>query len=467
MKKKTIVLYLLIISLMFCDDTLRVSGRVTLNKDGLSNVRIADTQTGPLGYYAFAIPRGSDTTFSPVLNSFIFEPANVQISAGDSIHNSINFRAARQKKKVLVIAGQSNANSNGTYRFFIPDSIDKKIPYFLASNGVEHGLATLGLISKFGVWDRDNFGIETLLGRTLYKHYEDSLAVMKFAWGGTSLVDQWKEGGEIWLWFKEMHRHAVDSMRAEGYEPEYIGFFWYQGESDRTPDRAPVYGDSLYHFVGRVRELLPNSSEVDALPFICVRILWNPASMYEETVRQAQMGIAHDRAFSAWVDIDDCDSYRISEDNLHYNGNALNRIGYKMATCYLDLIRHPIDSATSITVDIMGSADTSLILSVKGDTTFYDNIRESSYHFPAKTGDSLQLELLLSAADRESRPDTISIPFVYPPSVIPDSAYTFDVHIKTSISGHQENSAPLQLRCYPNPFNSHTTVSFQLRMRRR
>ncbi len=461
--KKTIILYLLIVSGLFCDDTLRISGRVTLQGNGLSGVRIADTRTDAEGYYRFAFPRSVDTTFSPALNSFRFEPADVRISAGDSTPGSVNFRAARQKKKVLVVAGQSNANSNGTYEYFLPDSVDEKIPYFLASNGVEHGLASLGLISKFGVWDRDNFGIETMLGRTIYQRHEDSLAVMKIAWGGTSLVDQWKEGGDVWQWFKEMHRHAVDSMRTEGYEPEYIGFFWYQGESDRTPDRAPVYGDSLYHFVDRVRELLPNSSEVDSLPFVCVRILWNPASIYEEPVRRAQMQITQNRAYCAWVDIDDCDPYRISEDNLHYNGDALNRIGYKLATSYLDLIGQPVDSAVSLTVNITGSPDTSIVLSVRGDTTFCDNIRQGSYHFPATLGDSLQLGLLFSAADRESRPETISIPFVYPQRVIPDSAYTFDVHYKTSVSGSAGNSAPLQLRCHPNPFNKQTAVSFRLR----
>jgi len=461
--KKTIILYLLIVSWMFSDDTLRISGRITLQGKGLSGVRIADTRTDPEGYYRLAFSRSVDTTFSPALNSFRFEPADVRIHGGDSIPGSVDFRAARQKKKVLVVAGQSNANSNGTYEYFLPDSVDEKIPYFLASNGVEHGLATLGLISKFGVWDRDNFGIETMLGRTIYQRHEDSLAVMKIAWGGTSLVDQWKEGGDVWHWFKEMQRHAVDSMRAEGYEPEYIGFFWYQGESDRTADRAPVYGDSLYHFVDRVRGLLPNSSEVDSLPFICVRILWNPASIYEEPVRRAQMQIMQNRAYCAWVDIDDCDPYRISEDNLHYNGDALNRIGYKLATSYLDLIGHPVDSTVSIRVNIRGNPDSSIVLSVKGDTVFCDNIRQDSYYFPAALGDSLQLGLRFYSADRESRPDSISIPFAYPQNVIPDSAYTFDVHIKTSISGSAGYSAPLQLRSYPNPFNGHTAVRFHLR----
>ena len=463
MKKITVFLIILFMSVsLFAIDSLHVYGRVILDTAGLADVKIGPAVTDSEGYYSFKLPAGTDTTLTPHLKSFIFSPVSHEISASDTVCDSMNFIASRQIKKIILIAGQSNTGFNGSGEFFISDEVDEQIPYYMAFAGIEHGLDVLGPISNFGVYNWGNFGFEMLLARTLFKEYTDSLAVMKIGWGGTSLVTQWCEHGDIWEWFREMYEHAIDSMHIEGYEPKHIGFFWYQGESDRNLERSSVYADSLYHFVDRIRELLPNDSEVDSLPFVCVRILWNPASIYEEPVRQAQMDIINNRSYTAWVDIDDCDPYRVSEDNLHYNGIALNRIGYKLATTYLDLIGHPVDSIATVTIDLNSEIDSSFILSAEGDTVFNNFVTTPSCQFPAKLGDSLSLKLLLPTRDYVSDPEIITIPFVYDPTAILDGAYTFNVHIKTEIVSYKDDINPLLYEAYPNPFNPSTTIRISL-----
>ncbi|MBN2781327.1 MAG: hypothetical protein JXR21_05135, partial [Candidatus Marinimicrobia bacterium] len=436
--KRRLLIFMSLVNMAFVfpytiPDSLLVHGRVMLDSMGMADVSIAGIKTDNSGYYSFKVPVGTDTTLVPHRYAFLFTPAEYHISSQDTVLDSIHITARRQIKKTLVVAGQSNTGSNGAYQYFIPDTVDEQIPYYLAYGGVEHGLSTLGLISKFGILNLNTFGIETPLGRTIYKQYEDSLAVMKIGWGGTSLILNWGETGNTWTWFKEMHEHAVDSMHAEGYEPEYIGFFWYQGESDRTLDRSNVYGDSLYHFVDRIREYFPNSSKVNSLPFICVRILWNSDNIYEGTVRQAQMDIVDHRTHTAWIDMDDCDPYRISKENIHYNGIALNRIGYKLATTYLDLVGHPVDSSTSVTLDFYGSIDSSMTFEVNGDRTLVSNISPSC-QFLAKLGDSLLIRPV-PGDDYVFEPAEINIPFVYDPSVILDGAYSFNINNILTVQG--------------------------------
>jgi len=460
MRKISVLLIMLILAVsLFALDSLHVSGRVVLDNAGLANVKIGPAFTDKEGYYSFKLPAGSDTTLAPHLNAFIFSPASCEISTSDTRCDSLYFTASRQIKKVIIIAGQSNTGFNGSSEYFISDEVDENIPYYMAYAGVEHGLDVLGPVSNFGVYNWRNFGFEMLLARTLFKEYTDSLAVMKIGWGGTSLVTQWCENGDVWEWFVNMHEHAVDSLHANGYEPEYIGFFWYQGESDRNLERSSVYGDSLYQFVDRVRNLLPNGSELDSLPFVCVRILWNPASIYEEPVRQAQMDIINNKPYTAWVDIDDCDPYRVSHDNLHFNGIALNRIGYKLATAYLDLVGHPVDSSMNVTIEFTGDMDSPTILQVKGDTTFQDDISSSSYQFPSKLGDSLSLTLELPTDDYVSDPVLMIIPFVYDPDAILEGTYMFNINIKTKTIKYKNDMDHTLINTFPNPFNSYATIS--------
>ena len=362
----------------------------------------------------------------------------------------------------------------GDPKFFVSgeSDIDNAIPYYLAYSGGTFGLSTLGLLTKFGMTSsfikgyNCGFGIEMLLARTLYKNFSDSLAVMKMPFSGTAIYDEWQPNGSTWLWFLDKHNDAVTKYRNKGYEPEYVGIFWFQGESDETADAAPLYLDNLKDLIDRMRVEFPNSSSLDELPFILARINWNPSSPYEEPVRQAQVDIVNHRSNVAWLDIDDCAWLRYSSTNTHFNGAALNRIGYKLATTYLDMIGTPIDSSITITVDLDEAIDTTVTLCVEGDTSFTHVMDTTtlSFDFSAWLGDSLYMYLdLSSSSDTFSyKPLRYNVNYAYDQTVFNDKTYTFNVNQVVGIANYPDEMDHILMNCYPNPFNPSTAISFQL-----
>ncbi len=472
MKKLTVLLFaLLIVSLIFAvplADSLLVSGKVLLDSVGIANVNIAGVTTDANGGFSFKIPAGTGSLLTPVYKEFLFNPPAYVIAAADTAVDSILFTAYRQVKKTIIISGQSNAEHVGHPNFFIGGEIvDNKIPYYLAYSGGEYGLSVLGLLTKFGKTSRfckeynRGFGIEMLLARTLYKNYSDSLAVMKMAYSGTALYDEWQPNGSTWLWFVQKHNNAVNLMRRKGYEPKYIGIFWFQGESDETVEAAPLYAANLHDLVDRMRARFPNSSEADELPFVLARIKWNPSSQYEEPVRAAQMDIVNHRTNTACVDVDDCHVLRYSNDNMHFNGNALNRIGYKLAVKYLELIGSPIDSNITVTVNLDEVMDTTVILTVEGDTSFTKNI-DSLFEFPMTLGDSLGMYLNLGSEIYNYSPAVHNILYAYDQMALKDPTYTFNVNKVVAIEKYPDNMEYVLLNAYPNPFNPTTSINFQL-----
>lgn len=449
-------------------DSLIISGRILCDSTGLADVKIGDTYTNTEGYFQFKMPPETDLTLRPLLGAFVFTPEFFEISALDTSVDSLIFNAHRLPKKVIVIAGQSNAENVGEPRFFIPDSLDDHIPYYLAYGHGEFGLSSLGLLTKFGQTEayiqeyNHGFGIEILLARTLYKYYSDSLAVMKIAYSGTTLNEDWQVDGRTYPRFLRMHDNASELFLNKGYDPNYIGFFWFQGVGDRSAERAPLYADNLDEFITRIRHRFPNDSAVDSLPFICVRTKWRETSL-ENMVRDAQMSMGEKRRQYAWIDIDDCDVLRYSETNKHFNGNALNRIGYKLALAYLDLIGEAIDSNTTIRMNLEGVKDTTLLVKVSGDTSFTQTIRfDNEFEFPAKIGHEYNIHI-----DQMDDPYFVSplihaIAFAYEPSVLYQPVYNFTID---EIVGAKDLFLPEYYELkqnYPNPFNPKTSLKYAL-----
>lgn len=449
-------------------DSLSVNGRVLCDSTGLANVEIGDVHTDSSGYFHFMIPAAVDTVVTPAYRAFTFSPAFIEISAADTCVDSLIFVAQRVPRKVIVIAGQSNAENVGEPKYFIQDTVDDHIPYYLAYCVGEFGLSTLGLLTKFGQSEsyiqgyNHGFGVEILLARTLYKHYSDSLAVMKIAYSGTTLNEDWQVDGRTYPRFVRRHNSAVEMFRAEGYDPRYIGFFWFQGVGDRTADRAPYYEENLDEFITRIRNRFQNDSAVDSLPFICVRTKWRETSL-ENMVRAAQMGMGEYRGHYAWIDIDDCDNLRYSETNLHFNGKALNRIGYKLALAYLDLVGEPIDSNITIRFGVEGSKDTTLAVHVSGDSSFTELVAVGGEReFPTKIGKSFTLQGDQVDEAYKISPVSHDIPFAYGHSALVDPVYTFTIEEIVSVHDPSSQSQYRLLQNYPNPFNTSTVLQYVL-----
>jgi Carbohydrate esterase, sialic acid-specific acetylesterase/Secretion system C-terminal sorting domain len=471
MKKFIAILFALsIVTCVFAVDSLLVEGKILFEGTGKANINIAGVKTDANGGFSVKIPAGIDTTLVPNYYYFVFDPPSYHIASTVTSVDSLLFTCERQAKKVIIISGQSNAENVGEPKYFISDTADQHIPYYLAYSMGDYGLSTLGLLTKFGKsysYCKEyncGFGLEMLLARTLYKHYSDSLAVIKLAYSGTALYDVWQPNGSTWSWFTEKHDRAVTSMRNKGLEPEYVGVFWFQGESDEFADYAPDYAENLYEMVDRMRARFPNSSPLPELPFICVEISWDPASPYEPPIQQAQRNIAKHRDYTACINIDDCRSLRYSNRNMHFSGSALNRIGYKLATQYLEMIGTPVDSTVTVSVDMdeMYNFETSIVLSCEGDITFMHEMTGLTYDFDAKLGDELFITLRVDPDYYTFTPASYSIPFLYDPTVLKDKTFTFNVDKLVEISDYPDELDYAVINCYPNPFNPQTSINFQI-----
>lgn len=173
------------------------------------------------------------------------------------------------------------------------------------------------------------------------------------------------------------------------------------------------------------------------------------------------MDVANHRTNTACIDIDDCNALRYTSQNMHFNGNALNRIGYKMAVKYLELIGSPIDSTVTITVNLDEVLDTTVILTVVGDTSFTEVI-DSLFEFPMTLGDSLGLSLNLGSEIYNYSPAGHNILYAYDQTALKDPTYTFNVNKVVAIENYPDEMDHVLMTTYPNPFNPTTAISLQL-----
>ena len=420
MRLNHVFLYILLITIsyqLFAVDSLEVRGRVTLNDVGQENVSISGHLTDENGVYSFKIPMGVDSTIEPTYKHFLFEPSEFHITADMTELDSVHFSSFRQIKRTILLAGQSNTGLQGKPEFFISDnnSIDPNIPYYYKT------LSTLeGKIQEY-----EQFGFEVVLARTLYNHYSDSLAAVKIYYGGTNLYSDWQVGGYAWEGFLNGFNNADSLMLAEGYDPKYIGVFWFQGESDLTETRSTAYAQNLIDLVDRFRNTIINSSQLASLPFICVRTKWIEGE-YQDVVRAAQMDIVNQRVHTGWIDIDDCDPYRISSNDLHFNGNALNRIGFKFAMKYLELLGTPYSNKVIISLGLNNALFNNELI-VSGDKAFIDEFSDTNYDFEVNVGDSVKVVLEALCDYCYSTPNDHVIPYAYDQSALYDPIYNFEI----------------------------------------
>ena len=121
-----------------------------------------------------------------------------------------------------------------------------------------------------------------------------------------------------------------------------------------------------------------------------------------------------------------------------------------------------MDSTITITVDMDEMVDTTVILSVEGDTSFTHIMDTLAYDFPAKLGDSLYMFLNLDSDTFSCSPAYRRISYAYDQTVLKDPTSTFNVNQVVAIENYPEEMDHVLMNCYPNPFNPATAISFDL-----
>ncbi len=117
--------------------------------------------------------------------------------------------------------------------------------------------------------DRHHFGPELQFGHVVGDHFENQVLLIKTAWGGKSLYQDFRppsSGGEVGKYFTLMIaqvREALANLKTEfpGYHGggyEFAGFVWYHGWNDGVNPKTavPEYETNLVNLIKDVRKEL-------------------------------------------------------------------------------------------------------------------------------------------------------------------------------------------------------------------
>jgi hypothetical protein len=123
--------------------------------------------------------------------------------------------------------------------------------------------------------------------------------------------------------------NTIDNALLSVSEPEIVGMFWMQGESDAYPphstlEHAQEYQQNLTNFIQYVRTDLG----VPDLPFVIGRISQSSVWTWRDIVRQAQVNVSQTVPNTAIFTTDDLP---LQTDNMHYNIIGTTTLGERFA----------------------------------------------------------------------------------------------------------------------------------------
>jgi hypothetical protein len=185
-------------------------------------------------------------------------------------------------------------------------------------------------------WDKPGAGVG--LARSFALEYTKThpgvtVGFIPAACGG-SPISAWAPG----QYFEDTKSHPYDDALARArhamLQGTLKGILWHQGESDRSPERAPLYRPALTELIARFRKDL-NTADV---PFLIGQLgQFSGAGPWDESARQvdrAQREVAASVPSTAFVSSDGLTS---KPDNLHFDAPSLREFGKRYAAAFAAL----------------------------------------------------------------------------------------------------------------------------------
>jgi SAM-dependent methyltransferase len=179
---------------------------------------------------------------------------------------SANARADDRRLRVFLLAGQSNMEGADTQA----QAIDALPPFEGAANeqpAVRYWYQLGGVGPQWGSgrWvalapdHRGQFGPELTFARQLQEHLDAPIAIIKSAWGGTTLAEDWDPDrpSEKRLYARtlELVQEALRDLRKRRLRYRLEAVLWHQGENDMLhPNLRQGYGMRLQAFLTRLRQ---------------------------------------------------------------------------------------------------------------------------------------------------------------------------------------------------------------------
>lgn len=258
-----------------------------------------------------------------------------------------NGRAAR----VILLGGQSNAAGCSSVAYLkknvtqeqyaaYEQGYDNVYIHYMTGQNTSDGFIPCavgqGRLDEF-------FGPELGLAEALHEQYPDELFfIIKCAWGGTNLYEQWlspsSEGktGREYRSFVAFVQSSMDYLLSKGYDAKIEGMCWMQGESDSfMVETADAYGKHLENLIGDIRYTFAPYAAEDGIAFVDAYIAQNPAYwVYYEGVNRGKAEVAQLSPLNCVVDTSalTCDTEPEGmPDMAHYDSLSEIQLGHLFA----------------------------------------------------------------------------------------------------------------------------------------
>ncbi len=185
---------------------------------------------------------------------------------------------------IILLAGQSNA-AGCSHDEYLKKNVSPEqyaeyergydnvyINYFASATNQSDGFVKCAARQgEFGTC----FGPELGLADKLNELYpEKTFFIIKYAWGGTNLYEQWLSpssgvAGPLYESFVAYVRNSVKYLELKNYKVKIEGMCWMQGEADSMEDESTLnYDENLSNFINDIRGEFSEYSSDDGIGFV-------------------------------------------------------------------------------------------------------------------------------------------------------------------------------------------------------
>lgn len=221
---------------------------------------------------------------------------------------------------VILLGGQSNASGCSRDEYLQKSVSAEKyeeykngydnvyINYFCTGTNESKGFVKCGAMQGEG---GGFFGPELGLAEKLHEsHPDEQFFIIKYAWGGSNLFEQWLSPssigrtGEMYKSFVCFVEQSMEYLIGKNYNVKIKGMCWMQGESDSfSVKNATDYKRHLGNFISDIRKRFTPYAAGEGIAFVDALIADNPAFwIYCDRVNESKMAVAEDSPMNLFVD---------------------------------------------------------------------------------------------------------------------------------------------------------------------
>jgi len=279
------------------------------------------------------------------------------LTFGSALHSE-------ETRDLVLVAGQSNAVGFDAYASELPaDPADKAVLFWWRcgdpppdehdSSGARKwtslqpqplgnplpkvlpsGDTASGLKRQYGNFGKPEggFGPEMGFSREWRKQVKTPLAIIKVAFSGTSLEEDWNpknpgEGGACYRALIEESKAAVAAARERGIRLQPRALVWVQGESDANAAAAPLYENALGEMLAHLRQDL-ETPELFALLGVNTRF-GNGKNPHVPAIVAAQKALDEKDPLCLYVDTAGAETLEPS--HTHFTASGTLEVGRRFA----------------------------------------------------------------------------------------------------------------------------------------